>query len=609
MRHWWLKLGRYAIPQSRALGGVGALMLLGIAAGLLTPWPLKLIVDYVLVGVSPAGDFPGLGQLPGFASPEGQLAWLAAATVVLFLMRRLAAVLQSYVLAGASSRMTYHLASDLFDHVQRRPLSFHQSHRVGDLVKRITSDTTCVRDLIVGVYLPVVTAVITLFSMFLLMWHLDPKMALVAVAMAIPLGIVTRFFAGPMAEKNYEEKQLQGEMVTLAEQSLSALPIVQAFGREDDEEARFRALSQRTVQANLRTALCQQKFLVSTGAVGAVATAAVMLIGGISVLDGEITIGTLLVFMAYFNSLYSPLETLAYLGSGFSVASAGARRVLEVLEHPEDGVQESPEAIPLPAPSAGLRGHVQIQEVTFGYQEGRPVLQEVSLEAQPGEVIALVGHTGAGKSTLVSLIGRFFDPWQGRVVVDGSDIRGIQLESLRQHISIVLQEPFLFPLTVAENIAYGRSDCSHKEIEAAAQAAQAHEFIERLPAGYETVLGERGVNLSGGERQRLAIARAILKDAPILILDEPTSALDAQTESHLLSALEQLMQQRTTFVIAHRFSTIRKADRVIVLENGRVIEAGPPSRLLADGGTFAHLHQCQFGDCIEAGHAAPTFAT
>jgi ATP-binding cassette, subfamily B, bacterial len=445
--------------------------------------------------------------------------------------------------------------------------------------------------------------------MFVLMWHLNPMLALVALAMAIPLGIVIRFFSGPMAEKAYEEKQLQGEMVTLAEQGLSALPIVQAFGREDDEEARFRELSQRTVQANLRTAFSQQQFIVSTGAVGAVATAAVMLIGGASVLAGEITIGTLLVFMAYFNSLYSPLETLAYLGSGFSTASAGARRVLEVLEDRDCGVQDAPDAVPLPAPSTGVRGHVQIQEVTFGYQEGRPVLQDVSLEAHPGEVIALVGHTGAGKSTLVSLIGRFFDPWQGRVVVDGSDIRGIQLESLRQHISIVLQEPFLFPLTIAENIAYGRSDCSRAEIEAAARAAQAQEFIERLPAGYETVLGERGVNLSGGERQRLAIARAILKDAPILILDEPTSALDAETESHLLTALEQLMQRRTTFVIAHRFSTIRKADRVVVLENGRVIEVGPPSRLLADGGTYARMYQYQFGDCTEAEQTSATIAT
>jgi ATP-binding cassette subfamily B protein/subfamily B ATP-binding cassette protein MsbA len=453
-----------------------------------------------------------------------------------------------------------------------------------------------VRDLTIGVYLPAVTSIITLVSMFAVVWTLSPAMALVAIAMALPLAIVIRVFATPMAERKFAEKQLQGDMAALAEQTLSALPIVQAFGREDHEEGRYRGLSQRTVQANLRCALTQQQFKVSTGAATAVATAAVMLIGGVYVLQGKITVGGLLVVISYFHALFSPLETLAYLGSGFSHASAGARRVLEVLDARDHEVREAPGAGPLHLPASGVRGRVQIEHLTFGYEEGRPVLHDVCLEAAPGEVIALVGHTGAGKSTLVSLIARFFDPCQGRVLIDGTDVRDVQLASLRQNISVVLQEPFLLPLSITENIAYGREDAGPGEIVAAAKAAQAHDFIERLPAGYETVIGERGVTLSGGQRQRIAIARAILKNAPILILDEPTSALDSATEAGLLEALSELMRGRTTFVIAHRLSTVRHADRIVVLEEGRVVEVGAHADLVTRGETYARMCRHHFGE-------------
>jgi ATP-binding cassette subfamily B protein len=365
--------------------------------------------------------------------------------------------------------------------------------------------------------------------------------------------------------------------------------VVQAFGREEYEDHRFHRLCLRTLQAYLRAITAQLQFRVGVGSVTAAATAALMIAGGQHVLKGSLTVGSLLVFLSYLSSLYAPLETLAYLPSWSATAVAGARRVLEVLEA-EEAVSEPPRARPLTYP----RGDLCFDQVTFGYQPQRPVLHRVSLTARAGETIALVGPTGAGKSTLVSLIPRFFDPWEGRLTFDGRDLRDLPLAHLRAQIALVLQEPFLLPLTLAENIAYGRPGASRAEIEAAAQAAQAAAFIERLPQGYETVLGERGATLSGGERQRLAIARALLKDAPVLILDEPTSALDGGTEAALLTALARLMAGRTTFIIAHRLSTIQRADRIVVVTDGSVVEQGSLSQLLAAGGLYQHLHSLQF---------------
>jgi ATP-binding cassette subfamily B protein/subfamily B ATP-binding cassette protein MsbA len=306
-------------------------------------------------------------------------------------------------------------------------------------------------------------------------------------------------------------------------------------------------------------------------------------------LDGQFSIGAILLFLSYLGSLYAPLEAVMYSTSTIQGAAGSAQRVREVLDARRE-VTDRPNAAALPA----ARGQVVLEGVTFGYEAGRPALRDVSLEVRPGETIALVGATGAGKSTLVSLLPRFVDPWQGRVLVDGRDVREVTLKSLRSQIGIVLQEPFLFPLTIGENIAYGRPHATLAEIEAAARAAKAHEFIARLPEGYETVIGERGATLSVGQRQRLSIARALLKNAPILILDEPTSALDAETEQAMLDALQHLTRDRTTFIIAHRLSTVRRAHRIVVLHEGRIVETGTHDQLLAARGAFARFHSLQF---------------
>ena len=377
-------------------------------------------------------------------------------------------------------------------------------------------------------------------------------------------------------------------MMSIVEQSMTALPAVQAFGREEIEQGHFRRYADRTIDAHVRETIAAQCFRLAAGAATAIGTAGVIYLGGRYALDGKVTAGTIIVFLAYLVGLYRPLDSIAATASSYQVAAAQAARVADILEA-EPEVRERDGAHALPT----AHGHIVYEDVTFAYEPGRPVLSHVSFEARPGEIVAIVGPTGAGKSTLASLALRLFDPDAGRVLIDGHDLRDVRLRSLREQVAIVFQEPFILPLSVAENIAYGRPDAARDDIVAAARAAAADEFIERLPGGYDAVVGERGATLSGGERQRLAIARAFLKDAPILVLDEPTSALDARTEATLLDALARLSAGRTCLVIAHRLSTIRDADRIVVLDRGTIVESGPHDELLRAAGLYASLYRKQ----------------
>jgi ATP-binding cassette subfamily B protein/subfamily B ATP-binding cassette protein MsbA len=589
---WWVRLARYARPQAAGLLAVLILGLAGVAADALKPWPMKLVVDTVLAGGALPGAAAWLGGLPGAGSPVGLLGWLTAGTVLLFLARWGARAWEAYLKVGIGARLLYGLGGELFDHLQRMSLRFHGRRPTGDLVKRVTTDTGCLRELVIDVVLPLFSALGSLIFMFTIMWRMDRELALVAVAVAPLLSFAMWRFAGPMQSRNYEQMEAQGDLMAHAERTLVALPVVRAFARERHESSRFEERFRRNDRAYVRLLTTKLGFKFGTGAVTALGTTVVLALGGLHVMQGKLTVGGLLVFTAYLASLYAPIETLAYLTASYASAAAGARRVFEVLDQ-EDCIHDAPDARHVPRRRGGV--HLRMEGVVTGYEPGRPVLHGIDLEAQPGEMVAIVGPTGAGKTTLVSLIPRFLDPWEGRVLWNGEDLRKLKLKDVRAQVAMVLQESLLLPLTVAENIAYGSGDARREAIVEAALAANADAFIRKLPDGYETVLGERGATLSGGERQRLAIARAFLRDAPVLILDEPTSALDAETESLIVEALERLRKGRTTFIIAHRLSTTRRADRIVAVKSGEVLEGGTQQELLSGGAHFTSLVSTPLG--------------
>ena len=584
---------RYAAKRWPALLLMLGLAAAGSAAVALQPWPLKILIDYALGGhAAPAALSAALERVWLEPTPGVLIVTAALACIGVFVLHSLLEVASTWVWSATSQRLLYDLAADLFGRLQRLSLSFHRHRTVGDSLNRLTGDTWCVCTVIDGLLLVPAGSVFTLAAVGTVAWRLDPQLTLFSVILAPVLAGSALHFGKRLKQRARQDREAASRLMSFVQQTLAAIPVVQAFGAENRNRLRFLSLSGDAIMATQRHALVKTSFLSINGLTTVVGAAIVVFFGGERVLSGEITVGSLLVFVAYLRSLQGAVENLMTHYGELRSQEASTDRVLEILDSKEL-VQTAPHAIPLPAPSTGRCGHIVLEEVTYGYEPGRPVLHGITFEARPGECLAIVGPTGAGKSTAVSLIPRFIDPWKGRITIDGTDLRDIQLASLREQVAVVLQEPFLLPLTVAENIAYGRPDADRDEIVAAAVAANAHEFIRRLPGSYDAVVGQRGATFSGGEKQRLSIARALLKDAPVLVLDEPTSALDLQTETQILEALERLMEGRTTFIIAHRLSTVRRADRVVVLENGRIVETGNPQDLAEAIGRYHSYYALQ----------------
>ncbi len=584
------RLAPYLARQRRAIAAIVLLTITSATIAALQPWPMKLLVDQVL------GE--GRGSTLAIAgmqlSPAALVLAAAGAGFFLFAVDSAlnVALGLSWTLGG--QRMVYDLAADLFARLQRMSLLFHSRRSVGDSLSRLTEDTWCIYTVADGLMSPIHQALM-LISLACVGLALDPVLTAWCLGVAPLLAAASQFFGGRLKQRSKLGREATSRLMSFVHQTLGAMPIVQAFGAEERNLGQFRNLAKDAVVLAQRGNLLGSSYELVTGLITTLGMAVILYVGGARVLSGAIPLGTLLVFIAYVRQMQGASGSLFKTFASLKSAEASMDRLLEVLES-QELVCEAPDAKPLSQLAQGQPGHVRLENVTFGYEPNHPILQQISLEARPGEVIALVGPTGAGKSTLVSLIARFADPWQGRIIFDGVDIRRATLASVREQVSIVLQDPFLLPLSIADNIAYGRPSASREEVIQAAIVARADHFIGRLPEGYDTVLGERGATLSGGERQRLAIARALLKDAPVLILDEPTSALDSQTEMLLLEALERLMQGRTTFIIAHRLSTIRHADRIAVLENGRIVESGSQQQLLAANGLFRRLYLHQFSE-------------
>ena len=584
-------LGRFCrrfAPQVRAqrrlLAGSAALIVADVGMRLLEPWPLGLVLDEVLAD-KPAGNVPG--WLAG-ASDGMLLVGCAAAVVVLAALRAMAAYLSTVGLALAGNRVLTEVRADLYRHVQRLSLRFHARARTGDLITRLTGDVGRLQEVAVTAALPLVVNTATLFGMVAVMVWINAQLALAAVAV---LPLISPTFvrrSGRIRTVARRQRSREGAMATVATESLGAIKLVQALGLEGTLEKTFASQNDANLREGVRAKRLAAGLERKVDVLASAATAVVLLLGAHQVRSGSLTPGQLVVFMLYLKAAFKPMRDVAKYTGRIAQASASAERIVELLDE-EPEIVDAPHAVDAPR----FRGELAFEHVTFGYEPGRPALRDMSLRAPAGSMVALVGPSGAGKSSALGLFLRLYDPSDGRVRIDGWDVRDMRLESLRAQVAVVLQGSVLFGVSVRENIRYGAPAATDEAIEAAARLANAHEFIERLPEGYDTVLGERGATLSGGQRQRIAIARAAVRDAPIMLLDEPTTGLDEENQRAVSEALDRLTRDRTTVLVAHDLATAEPADEILYLEHGEVVERGTHAELMARDGAYATVHRLQ----------------
>ncbi|MBI5836438.1 MAG: ABC transporter ATP-binding protein [Candidatus Eisenbacteria bacterium] len=582
-RRLWPHFAPYVRRERTGLA-LAALASVGLTASeLLQPWPLKLVFDYAL-------------KLPRHGSVRGPLAPLAAWTPDSLLLLSAGILLaaaalsglfgygQTFFLSRAGQRIVTSLRERMFDHLQRLSLAFHRGSRTGDLLVRLTGDVNVLSDVLVEASMQVAGRLTLVVGMLTVMFLVDAPLTLAAVSVLPFMAWVVHRYSRRIRQAARSQRRREGAIASRAGEAIAHIALVKAFSREAEEGRRFSEESRAVLDTGVRASRLQATMQRGVEVLVAAGTGAVLWFGVHRVIAGRLTPGDLLVFTAYLKQMYRPIRDMAVLVNRLSKAHACAERVADILES-EPEAEERPGLALAPR----LRGEVAYEAVGFSYRDGEPVVRDVSFRVPAGARVAVVGPTGSGKSTLVGMLARFHEPRSGRVTVDGHDLRSFTLRSVREQVSLVLQEPMLFGGTLRDNIAYGRLEATQAEIEAAARAAQIHEFIESLPEGYDTAVSERGATLSGGQKQRLAVARAILRDAPLLILDEPTTGLDAESEAAVHAALQALSRGRTTFLITHRLATVANADLIVVLEDGRLAGAGSHAELLGTCDLYRRL--------------------
>src|SRR5438445_2736955 len=542
------------------------LSLLSSPLSLLTPLPLKIAVDSVIGSHPLPHAIAPLVPEAITRSPGALLAFAIGLLVAVALLRQLQGLTNTLLQAYVKEKLVQNFRARLFRHVQRLSLAYHDAKGASDSTYRIQHDATAIQYVLIESVIPFISATVTLVGMIYVMTRIDWQLALIALAISPGLVVTGRIFRRRLRRHSREAKKLESSTMSIVQEALGALRVVKAFGQEAREEERFIRRSTEGMKVRLRLASLEGSFNVLVGLATAAGMAAVLLIGVRHVGAGVLTLGELLMVMAYMNQLYEPLKTISRKAATLQLHLASAERAFALLDEPSD-VEVRPNAQVL----GRARGAIAFRNVSFAYGKDRPVLHDISFDVEPGTRLGIVGASRARKSTLISLLTRFYDPTAGAILLDGIDLRDFRLEDLRRQFAVVPQDPVLFSASIAENIAYAKPEATKDELIAAAQAANAHEFIIRLPQGYDTQVGERGVQLSGGQRQRIAIARAFLKDSPVLILDEPTSAVDTEAEAAILGAIRRLMRGRTVLVISHRPSTLERCTALIVLENGRLV--------------------------------------
>src|ERR1700752_3154351 len=556
---------------------------------LLEPWPLKIVFDYVFGTKHLPSWMSGLLGPTFGLTKVGILHFAILSVIVIAVAGALSAYAEKYLTTSVGQWVMHDLRRVLYHHIQRLSLAYHDHNPTGDLISTVTADIDSIQDFISQALLGILVNVLTLVGMLLVMFYLNWRFTVIALSVTPFLFVVVYTYTRRIKQASRALRKKEGEVVSVVAEVLNSIRVVKAFAREDYEEARLAQQSLENVEIALRARSLKAKLAPVVQVIVAVGTCLVLWYGVNLVLSEQMTSGSLLVFLLYLGKMYKPMRDLSKMTDTMSKAAVGYERIPDVIET-EDTVRNLPGARVAP----NFKGEIEFDHVSFAYDKGYRTLNDVTLRVEPGQLAALVGPTGAGKTTIASLIGRFYDPTKGVVKIDGHDVRSYKMKSLRRQMSFVLQDTLLFRAPIWQNIAYGRPEASRAEILRAAELANADEFIRKMLQQYDTMVGEKGVTLSGGQRQRIAIARAIIRNAPILVLDEPTSGLDAASEELVFEALTRLMAGRTTIVIAHRLATVRRADVIFVIENGTIGERGTHDALLAEGGLYSQLYEIQF---------------